>query len=136
MTELARQKMQGPATGMKVTAVVGAIATLVSIVMNVLGVGMAGMEGGDEGMAGMMSGGVGIAVGVIGLAVAVFLWIVAGKMERLQDYNLCLVGAIAAMVPCISPCCFIGLPIGIWAVVVMAKPEVKEAFASSSGSVM
>jgi hypothetical protein len=28
----------------------------------------------------------------------------------------------------VSPCCFIGLPIGIWALIVLAKPEVKAAF--------
>ena len=32
------------------------------------------------------------------------------------------------MVPCISPCCLVGLPIGIWALVVLNKPEVKGSF--------
>jgi hypothetical protein len=32
------------------------------------------------------------------------------------------------MIPCISPCCLLGLPIGIWALVVLLKPEVKAAF--------
>jgi hypothetical protein len=31
-------------------------------------------------------------------------------------------------VPCISPCCLVGLPIGIWALVVLNKPEVKSSF--------
>ena len=38
---------------------------------------------------------------------------------------------IIAMVPCISPCCLVGLPIGIWALVVLMKPEVKAAFRAS-----
>jgi hypothetical protein len=31
------------------------------------------------------------------------------------------------MLPC-SICCLVGLPIGIWAVVVLSKPEVKGTF--------
>ena len=36
--------------------------------------------------------------------------------------------SILAMIPCLSPCCLIGLPIGIWALVILMKPEVKAAF--------
>ncbi len=34
----------------------------------------------------------------------------------------------AAMIPCVSPCCLLGLPLGIWALIVLVKPEVKAAF--------
>lgn len=36
--------------------------------------------------------------------------------------------AILAMIPCVSPCCLLGLPLGIWALIVLLKPEVKAAF--------
>jgi hypothetical protein len=36
--------------------------------------------------------------------------------------------ALALMVPGLSPCCLLGLPIGIWAAVVLNKAEVKSAF--------
>jgi hypothetical protein len=39
-----------------------------------------------------------------------------------------LAAAIVALIPCFSPCCLIGLPIGIWALVVLSKPEVKSQF--------
>ena len=130
MTEIARSKVHGPALGLKITAGVGAAAQLASIAMTVLGIGMGAAQGGEDGLSSVMGGGIGIVFALIGIAVAVFLWITAGKMENLQSYNLCLVGSIVAMVPCISPCCFIGLPIGIWAVIVLAKPEVKSAFAA------
>ena len=32
------------------------------------------------------------------------------------------------MVPCISPCCLLGLPFGIWALSVLNKPHVQAAF--------
>jgi hypothetical protein len=39
-----------------------------------------------------------------------------------------MAASIIAMIPCVSPCCLLGLPIGIWALVVLMKPEVKSAF--------
>jgi len=50
------------------------------------------------------------------------------KMKKLENYGLAMTASILAMIPCLSPCCLIGLPIGIWAVVVLSKPEVKSAF--------
>lgn len=38
--------------------------------------------------------------------------------------------SILSMVPCVSPCCLLGLPVGIWALVVLNTPEVKQAFRS------
>jgi hypothetical protein len=35
---------------------------------------------------------------------------------------------VVAMVPCLSPCCILGLPLGIWALIVLMKPEVKSSF--------
>jgi hypothetical protein len=39
-----------------------------------------------------------------------------------------MTASILALAPCISPCCLVGLPIGIWALVVLSKPEVKSSF--------
>ncbi len=50
------------------------------------------------------------------------------KMKKLESYGLAMAASIIAMIPCLSPCCLIGLPIGIWALVVLSKPEVKSAF--------
>ena len=49
-------------------------------------------------------------------------------MQKLQNYQFALTASIVAMVPCISPCCVFGLPFGIWALVVLNKPEVKSQF--------
>lgn len=48
------------------------------------------------------------------------------KMLNLESYYLAMASAIAAMVPCY--CCLLGLPIGIWAVVVLRDPDVKSIF--------
>jgi ABC-type proline/glycine betaine transport system permease subunit len=60
--------------------------------------------------------------------VAAFIIFAALKMKELRQWELSLAASIVAMIPCISPCCILGLPIGIWALVVLLRPEVKEAF--------
>jgi hypothetical protein len=69
------------------------------------------------------------------------LWVIAGvsllwgaivtlggvKLMQLQSYGSVMVAVIFAMLPC-NPCCLPGIPIAIWALVVMARPDVKRAF--------
>jgi hypothetical protein len=50
------------------------------------------------------------------------------QMKNLKNYPLAMAASIIAMIPYVSPCCCVGLPIGIWALVVLLKPEVKSAF--------
>ncbi|NTX04829.1 hypothetical protein HUA74_24900 [Myxococcus sp. CA051A] len=52
----------------------------------------------------------------------------AFKMRQLQSRGLAMAGAIASLVPCCGTCGCLALPISIWALVVLAKPEVKAAF--------
>jgi predicted Zn finger-like uncharacterized protein len=48
------------------------------------------------------------------------------KMIQLRSHPLSMAAAVAAMVPCY--CCLLGLPMGIWALVVLNDKEVKQAF--------
>ena len=57
----------------------------------------------------------------------------AMKMKKLESYGLAMTGAIVGMVPYFSPCCLLGLPFGIWALVVLCDGSVKAAFHSRSG---
>jgi hypothetical protein len=50
------------------------------------------------------------------------------KMRRLESYGLSLTGTILAMLPCISPCCLLGFPLGIWALIVLLEEDVKRYF--------
>ena len=74
---------------------------------------------------GQSKAGQGIRIGII---VSGFILFGALKMKRLENHGLAMATSVVAAVPCISPCCLIGLPIGIWAIVVLLKPEVKSAF--------
>jgi hypothetical protein len=63
------------------------------------------------------------------LATSVVLIVGGWQMMRLRWYGLAIIAAIVALLPC-SVSWLIGLPIGIWALVVLNKPEVREAFQS------
>jgi hypothetical protein len=74
----------------------------------------------------------GFYIGFIGAILAGLLWsglVIAGaiSMLRLRVYPIAMTGSIAALFPC-SLCCLLGLPLGIWALVVLNRPEVKDAF--------
>lgn len=62
------------------------------------------------------------------LAMSVLILMGATKMQSLQSYQFAFTAAILAMVPCLTPCCLLGLPFGIWALVTLNKPAVKSQF--------
>ena len=52
------------------------------------------------------------------------------QMRQLRSYGMARTACIVASIPCLGPCCILGIPFGIWALTVLAKPEVKSAFTS------
>jgi hypothetical protein len=68
-------------------------------------------------------------VRVLGLATGILTILGGMKMRKLESRGLCIAGSIVSMLPC-SCCCLIGLPIGIWALVVLNDANVKESFSS------
>jgi len=50
-------------------------------------------------------------------------------MVRAKGKGLAVTGAVLSIIPCFgSSVCFLGIPFGIWAVVVLADPNVKRLF--------
>lgn len=96
--------------------------------MNLISGGAGAARGGQQAAFAMMSGAVGVVFGIIGIIIGVVILLGAMKMRKLESYGFAMTAAILTMIPCISPCCLLGLPIGIWALVVLLKPEVKAAF--------
>lgn len=130
-TSMAASKVAGPAIGLMVVAGVGICVQILGILANILGIGLAGaMAENREGMFRMMSGGVGIAISIIGIAIGAVVFFGAQKMKALESYSFAVVATILAMIPCLSPCCILGLPIGIWSLVVLLSQDVKAAFRS------
>jgi hypothetical protein len=132
----ARQQVEGPAIGLIITGAVGILLGAGSLLLNLVGIGASGLssELGDYGdydrYASFASSGMGIFFAFIGLCVSAFVIWAALKMKNLENRTLAVVASIVAMIPCLGPCCLIGLPIGIWSLVVLMKPEVQQAFVS------
>jgi uncharacterized membrane protein len=116
-----------------VVAGLGGAYALFGVLMAALGIGGEAMSMfGDADMPEfvemMMSTGFRVISGLVVFIFNAFVFFAAMQMKQLHSWPLALAGSIIAMTPCISLCCIIGLPIGIWALVVLFKPEVKEAF--------
>lgn len=133
--ELARAQIQGPAIGLLVTGILLVIFALIGLVGNLMGATFRPPPGEVppefqqlmnvlEGMQGPMA----IVSSLIGLAISGLVIFAAQKMRMLESFALVVTATILAMVPCTSPCCCIGIPVGIWVLVVLFKPEVKAAF--------
>ncbi len=129
----ALEQISGPAIGLMAVAVLGFLGQGAGMIVRMAGFSMwhsgyGMMPHGMPNWAMFMSGTVGFVLGLIALAMSALVFAAGLQMKQLRNYGLAMVGSIAAMVPCVSPCCWIGLPIGIWALVVLSKPEVKAAF--------
>ncbi len=81
-----------------------------------------------SGLLDIASGPMGIALNGLALIVGCVVLLGAIKMKNLNSRGLAFTGAILAMIPCLSQCCILGLPFGIWAIVVLNNPDVKRSF--------
>jgi predicted Zn finger-like uncharacterized protein len=59
----------------------------------------------------------------------VFLIFAYSRMHVLKSYGVAYAGAIISVIPVLgAPCCVLGIPFGIWALIVLNNPSVKSAF--------
>ena len=124
-------RVKGPAIALIVITALGILGQLISMVANLAGMRTmptADMPPEFERWVTIMSGGLGVVFTVIMLAVGGLIIYGAMKMMRLENYGLAMAASIIAMVPCLSPCCCLGIPVGIWSIVVLTNAEVKAAF--------
>ena len=79
--------------------------------------------------------GMGEATGQAGFVIVMFLLqsvLVYGAigMIRQKGYSAAFTAAIIAVIPICSPCFVLGIPFGIWAIVLLLKPEVRESLSA------
>jgi hypothetical protein len=127
--EEAMRRLTGPAIGLMVTGGLGIAAALLGIVMRLFGGSEVppGLPPEFNRMFEMINGPVGYLSDFFSIVVFGLILFGAYKMKNLQSYGLAFGISILAMLPC-QCCCILGLPFGIWALVVMTKPEVKSQF--------
>jgi len=72
-----------------------------------------------------------VPLGLVMLALPILLIVAAARMLALRTYSLAITGAIVAMIP-YGPGALVGIPMGIWALVVLSKSEVRAAFGTGA----
>src|SRR5205085_3032297 len=65
-----------------------------------------------------------LALGILHILSSILTIAGSAMMMAGKAYGLAVSGAILTTIPCItSPCCILGLPFGIWSLVVLFNPE-------------
>jgi hypothetical protein len=70
---------------------------------------------------------------VLNLPIGVLVILGSRKMMSLELFGMALLGCIVAMLP-ISPIALLGIPIGIWTLMILLQPKVRAAFHSGLDS--
>lgn len=132
--EGALSAVKGPAIALIVAAALGIAADLLGAVIRLLGrdqdmyQNMPNLSPQVRSILLHFQGASGAMINLLGVALNIFVLFGALKMMRLQNFNLVLAACIVALIPCTGCCCILGLPFGIWALVVINKPEIKSQF--------
>jgi hypothetical protein len=126
--QYAFQRVTGPAVSLIVTAVLGLILQTLGVLAHILQIGFAAGAAPRNAMPVVLTGPLYIVFGAIGIILSIVVLVGASKMKGLENYSFAMAAAIIALIPCTSPCCFLGLPFGIWALVVLSDPIVKSSF--------
>ncbi len=124
--------VRGPAISLIVVASIAVLFGLFGLATDVLLVASGAIEQLEASNEGQVSKYTSIAIrtawGVLLLMVSSFVLYGAVQMLRYKNYGLARGAAVAAAIPCIGPCFFLGIPFGIWALVVLSQPQIKDAF--------
>jgi hypothetical protein len=117
--------VSAPAIGLIVAGSVSAAFTLLTLLIFAL-MGTAAVS--DPEVRDALPG-LGVLIGycVVVLALDALTIFAGWQMRKVQSWGVCVAGSIVAMLPC-SACCILGLPLGIWALIVLMSDEVKRAF--------
>ena len=129
----AMRRVQGPAIALIIVAGLGIFLHIASTLARLLGITLLGAAGaGREDFAWlhMLAGTVGLMIALLGSIVGIVIIVGGVRMKALKSYGLAMTATILAMIPCISPCCLLGLPVGIWSLVVLLDENVKASFRS------
>ncbi len=128
----AEKAVNAPALALKIHAILLAVGTLLGFALAfAIGRGIDIIPGIPEDVKAQMVKNFSLVQTILStllnLAFVGLIFVGASKLKELKSYGLVMTAAILAMLPC-SFCCIIGLPIGIWVLVVMNQPDVKSQF--------
>lgn len=126
--EFVASRVAGPAIALIVTGALGLAVQVIVLPFNLWQLGGGPGARPPMEMPFVFNPAVSVASGALSIVVGIVVILGALKMKNLENYGFAMAASIIAMIPCISPCCFLGLPFGIWALVVLSDEQVKAAF--------
>jgi hypothetical protein len=122
--------VSGPAIALLVTGWISIVISVLLVCLSIATFAAGGAGANKQNFrGGLIEGALGIPMHLFGLVLAILIVFGATKMRRLESYGMAMAASIIAMIPCYGYfCCILGVPFGIWSIVVLSKPEVKELF--------
>ncbi len=67
------------------------------------------------------------ALGLLGMCMAGLMVFGGVQMRNLKNYGLAIAACVIGMLPC-TGCCCVTLPIAIWTLTILTRPEIKASF--------
>jgi uncharacterized membrane protein YphA (DoxX/SURF4 family) len=119
---LAEEKVRGPAIALMVFAGIGIVLGLLNPIVQLA------MFGFNTGAPMAMDLIIACVTGVVSAAYNGYIFWAAREMKHLRRHGHAFAAAILTILPCFSPCCLVGIPLGIWALRVISDPDIKSAF--------
>ena len=74
------------------------------------------------------SGTLGLLINLVGCILGVVVLLGTIQMRKLENYRVALAASVIATLSCFSPWFLLAVPFGIWALVVLCNPRVRDAF--------
>ncbi|MBS0209690.1 MAG: hypothetical protein JSS27_12140 [Planctomycetes bacterium] len=126
LPRIARDRVQAPAIAMIVVASISAVLYVIFTIA-VLVVALGGI---NQQQPEAVFNFVVVALYGWGLILSIVVIVGANKMRKLESYTMAMTATILLMIPCNYPCCVLGLPFGIWSLVVLLDDNVRRSFQS------
>lgn len=120
-------RVQGPAIGLMIVGGLGMVLRIMDLLAYFLAPQLMRM-GNQNAQFDVLTMPVKVGLEVIALLLSVPVIYGALRMKNLDSYSWAMAASILGMLPCIGPCCCLGIPIGIWSLVVLSDSYVKAAF--------
>jgi len=127
-------RVQVPAVGMIVAAGIDALFAVALATLSALDISMIDpwMRQGEK-VAAVAEGGFLVVLCVAGLIIDAVIVIGASRMMKLESYSFAVAAALLSIIPCLSsPCIILGMPFGLWALIILMDPGVKAGFFSTN----
>jgi hypothetical protein len=128
----AERRVQGPATALMVVAGLSIVGHLLSLMATVMATAVwvtEGVRGSHPAVEGALFRGLTIHVTseALLIGIAAFILNAGYEMRALRNPHRVRVGLGLAMVPLLSPCVVLGIPVALWGWATMSRPTVKAA---------